>query len=90
MKKIFLALALVSLWLGLAGCYKYVAEHPEKTDKEFRTDQNLCAQKARDYVQSRLDRYDRRQEIAGNDETAYTRQCMQALGWEYHFRRTGK
>lgn len=81
MKKI-LILMLVLFCFGLAGCYQFVAEHPEKSQEEFYEDQADCEKKARAYTQERL------QEMSDVDEINYARRCMRNLGWEYHFRNT--
>ena len=84
MKKMMLAVCLLLLGTGVSGCYKFVAEHPEKTEKEFYSDRALCEQKAREYV------FERRQEVTAHDELDHARRCMEGLGWEYRFRKVGE
>ena len=74
--------AVLVLCLSSGGCYRFVAEHPEKTEKEFYEDQALCEKKAREYAQLRLEDY------TYSDEINHARRCMRGLGWDYHFRRS--
>lgn len=83
MKKMLIALALVA-GLSLTGCYKFVAVHPDKTEADFRQDQARCEEEAREFAM------ERREHITYGDEINRARRCMRDLGWEYHFRKSGK
>ncbi|MCG8635454.1 MAG: hypothetical protein MI863_16595 [Desulfobacterales bacterium] len=82
MKKIGFVALVLFLSLGMTGCYRFVAEHPEKSEKEFYEDQALCEEKARKYTQERLE------DQTHSDEINHARRCMRELGWEYRFRRS--
>ncbi len=82
MKIIGCAALVLFLSLGMTGCYRFVAEHPEKTEKQFYEDQATGDEKARKYTQERLG------DQTENDEINHSRRCMRDLGWEYRFRKS--
>jgi hypothetical protein len=82
MKKLGYAALVLFLSLGMTGCYRFVAEHPEKTENEFYEDQANCDEIARKYTQERL------VEQTDSDEINHSRRCMRDLGWEYRFRKS--
>lgn len=88
MKNIVFAVAL-SVWIGLAGCYRFAPTHPEKNKDDYARDRARCEQEARISVQESLRELSRRDNITGSDETQYVRRCMGALGWEYSLKKTG-
>ena len=81
MTKIVLAGLMGVLFLCMSGCYKYVAEHPEKSNAQFYEDQAECEKNARDYSMERL------QEYREDNEIDHSRRCMRDKGWKYHFRK---
>ncbi len=82
MKNFCCATLVLLLSLGMTGCYRFVAEHPEKTEKQFYEDQVTCDEKARKYTQERL------QDQTDSDEINHSRRCMREMGWEYRFRKS--
>ncbi|MDD9303917.1 MAG: hypothetical protein HUK40_16865 [Desulfobacter sp.] len=81
MKRLLFALMVLVLSLGLAGCYQFMAKHPEKSNQEYYEDQAYCEKKAREYTM------ERREQMTYKDETDHARRCMRELGWEYYLRR---
>ena len=92
MKNKCFAVLLGILFLSMAGCYKYMAVHPEKSEAQFYEDKKECEQRARDYAKSRVPNW------GGADDTSYGRsisdseintshRCMRDKGWSYHFRK---
>jgi|GEM_PF-3586578 len=73
-------LLLVVFSFGMAGCYKFAAEHPEKSEKAFYEDRAYCEKKAREYAM------ERRENMSDVDEINHAKHCMKRLGWEYRFR----
>jgi hypothetical protein len=76
----------LAAWMGVlivctSGCYKYVAEHSEKSEAQFYEDQAECEKIARAYSMERV------QEYREGNEIDQSRRCMRDRGWKYHFRK---
>ncbi len=91
MNKIVFAGLMGVLFLCMGGCYKYVAEHPEKSKTQFYEDQGECEKKAREYAVEMRGGWSDNEDVSYgrnvNDEISDVRRCMRDKGWDYHFRK---
>jgi flagellar motility protein MotE (MotC chaperone) len=92
MKKIVFATLMGVLFLCISGCYKYVAEHPEKSEAQFHEDQSECEKIARDIAKERGQDWGRPEDTTywrcvSDSEVDTSRRCMRDKGWNYHFRK---
>ncbi len=91
MKKIAFAGLAGILFLCMGSCYKYVAEHPEKSKTQFYEDQQACEEQAREYAVSMRGGWSGNDDYSDgrnvNNEISDVRRCMRDKGWNYHFRK---
>jgi hypothetical protein len=73
---LFLLLPVLAISLLSAAC-TYKPVHPNKTDREWTSDNEDCQQSVREALRDEPDTYD------NFDEMRLINQCMKAKGWQW-------